>query len=221
VLFCGALLPLEGTLLEKLRKIEELHAGTNVDGEREAARRAAEPRGRMQIGARVDIMRQARGDDRQDGRGALCPLIEPCEEPILTTENQSSELALATIIRQLDLSVLEEKREPLPLAVQVSETASEGCLGWRYGALVVEPRAQLVEDRLRECMASGASLFGTIAGECRRALDREQARDDLHPFERDLIAGAHAGWHHASRSPRVGGDVQPGRRWRLHARGHR
>ena len=37
-----AMLPLEGTLLEKLRKIEALHAGTNVDGEREAARRAAE-----------------------------------------------------------------------------------------------------------------------------------------------------------------------------------
>ena len=32
---------LEGTLLEKLRKIEALHAGTKVDGEREAARRAA------------------------------------------------------------------------------------------------------------------------------------------------------------------------------------
>ncbi len=35
-------LPLEGTLLEKLRKIEALHAGTKVEGEREAARRAAE-----------------------------------------------------------------------------------------------------------------------------------------------------------------------------------
>lgn len=36
------MLQLEGTLLEKLRKIEALHAGTTVDGEREAARRAAE-----------------------------------------------------------------------------------------------------------------------------------------------------------------------------------
>lgn len=36
------MLPLEGTLLEKLRKIEALHAGTQIDGEREAARRAAE-----------------------------------------------------------------------------------------------------------------------------------------------------------------------------------
>jgi hypothetical protein len=35
-------LPLEGTLLEKLRKIEALHAGTNVAGEKEAARLAAE-----------------------------------------------------------------------------------------------------------------------------------------------------------------------------------
>lgn len=42
VVGCGPMLPLEGTLLEKLRKIEALHAGTNVDGEREAARRAAE-----------------------------------------------------------------------------------------------------------------------------------------------------------------------------------
>ena len=33
---------LEGTLLEKLRKIEALHAGTRIAGEREAARLAAE-----------------------------------------------------------------------------------------------------------------------------------------------------------------------------------
>lgn len=33
---------LEGTLVEKLRKLEALHAGTHVDGEREAAKRAAE-----------------------------------------------------------------------------------------------------------------------------------------------------------------------------------
>src|SRR3984885_10981883 len=34
------MLPLEGTLLEKLRKIEALYAGANVDGEGEAGRRA-------------------------------------------------------------------------------------------------------------------------------------------------------------------------------------
>jgi hypothetical protein len=51
------MLPLEGTLLEKLRKIEALHAGTNVDGEREAARRAAE-----RIRARLDELRAQEQD---------------------------------------------------------------------------------------------------------------------------------------------------------------
>ncbi len=51
------MLPLEGTLLEKLRKIEALHAGTSVDGEREAARRAAE-----RIRARLAELR-GRGED--------------------------------------------------------------------------------------------------------------------------------------------------------------
>lgn len=39
---------IEGTLLEKLRKLEALHAGATIDGERDAARRAADRiRGRL------------------------------------------------------------------------------------------------------------------------------------------------------------------------------
>lgn len=53
------MLPLEATLLEKLRKIEALHAGTTVDGEREAARRAAE-----RIRARLAELR-AHGQDTE------------------------------------------------------------------------------------------------------------------------------------------------------------
>jgi len=48
---------IEGTLLEKLRKIEALHAGTTVDGEREAARRAAE-----RIRARLADLRARESD---------------------------------------------------------------------------------------------------------------------------------------------------------------
>ena len=43
---------IEGTLIEKLRKLEALYAGTSVDGEREAARRAAE-----RIRARLEELR--------------------------------------------------------------------------------------------------------------------------------------------------------------------
>jgi hypothetical protein len=48
---------LEGTLVEKLRKLEALHAGTKIDGEREAARRAAE-----RIRARLDELRRHETD---------------------------------------------------------------------------------------------------------------------------------------------------------------
>lgn len=74
------MLPLEGTLLEKLRKIEALHAGTTVDGEREAARRAAE-RIRARI-AEFAVLRAGRGAglltpgsvEAQAVRGAVSPL---------------------------------------------------------------------------------------------------------------------------------------------------
>jgi hypothetical protein len=49
---------LEADLLEKLRKIEALHAGTPVDGEREAARRAAE-----RIRARLEELRGCERDE--------------------------------------------------------------------------------------------------------------------------------------------------------------
>jgi hypothetical protein len=49
---------LEGTLVEKLRKLEALHAGTTVDGEREAARRAAE-----KIRARLAELRAQEKDE--------------------------------------------------------------------------------------------------------------------------------------------------------------
>jgi hypothetical protein len=58
---------LEGTLIEKLRKLEALHAGTTVDGEREAAKRAAE-RIRERLaelrGRETDIEMLYRIDDR-------------------------------------------------------------------------------------------------------------------------------------------------------------
>jgi hypothetical protein len=41
----------------------------------------------MQVGARVDVVRDARRDDGQDIAGALSPFIEPSEEPIATIQN--------------------------------------------------------------------------------------------------------------------------------------
>lgn len=54
----AAMLPLEGTLVERLRKLEALHAGAKFDGEREAARRAAE-----KIRARLEELRGHETDE--------------------------------------------------------------------------------------------------------------------------------------------------------------
>jgi len=43
----------------------------------------------MQVGARVDVVRNAGGDDREDMSGALPAFIEPRKEPILTAMESS------------------------------------------------------------------------------------------------------------------------------------
>lgn len=82
------MLPIEGTLLEKLRKIEALHAGTKFAGEREAARVAAE-RIRQRLaelrGSEVDIIMMYRLPDPWKRKlfVALCRRygLKPYREP--------------------------------------------------------------------------------------------------------------------------------------------
>ena len=50
-------------------------------------------------------------DDREDVRGALAAEIEPGEEPVASTEDEPPELALAAIVRELDVAVFEEEQE--------------------------------------------------------------------------------------------------------------
>ena len=54
-----------------------------------------ELRDEMEIGAWVDVVGDARRDDREDARGALAAEIEPREEPVFTTDHEPPELALA------------------------------------------------------------------------------------------------------------------------------
>jgi hypothetical protein len=44
----------------------------------------------MQVGARVDVVRDARRDDREDNGGAFGALVEPGEEPILAAMRRSA-----------------------------------------------------------------------------------------------------------------------------------
>ncbi len=63
------------------------------------------------------------------------------EEPILLSEDQFSELALAAVVGQLDVAVVEEEHETGPLPVEVAERTTECGGGRDDGLLLVEPSA--------------------------------------------------------------------------------
>ena len=75
----------------------------------------------VKIGAWVDLVRDARRDDREDVAGAGAALVEPDKEPIATPEDQSSELAFSSIIGGFDVPIVEKEQQSTPLAIEISE----------------------------------------------------------------------------------------------------
>ena len=59
----------------------------------------------VQVGARVDLLRDAGAEDREDRRGALAAEIALDEEPVLPAEDEGSQLALDAVVRELDAAV--------------------------------------------------------------------------------------------------------------------
>jgi hypothetical protein len=52
----------------------------------------------MQVGARIDVVRDASCDDAEDRPGALAAAIEPGEKPVFSSENEPAQLTFATIM---------------------------------------------------------------------------------------------------------------------------
>ena len=148
------------------------------------------PNDEMKISARVDVVRNTRGNDGQDMAGALAALVEPREEPILATEDQPSQLPLAAVVGGLDVSIFEKEEEPLPLSVQISERLPEWRLRWNDRAVSIDPRAELVCDGPGMRLATLTPLLCGIARERRCALDDEQSGNDVQAFQCDGVARA-------------------------------
>jgi len=70
-------------------------------------------RDEVQIGARVDVVRDAGADDGQNIGRAGAAEIEPGEKPIASSEDEPAQLALAPVVRQLDVAVVEKEQEPV------------------------------------------------------------------------------------------------------------
>jgi hypothetical protein len=77
-----------------------------------------EARDQVQIGARVDVVRDAGRDHGEDIGGAFAIDVKPGEERVLAAQDQPSQLALSVIVGCLDVAVLQEEKQPMPLAVK-------------------------------------------------------------------------------------------------------
>jgi hypothetical protein len=100
------------------------------------------------------------------------------------------QLTLASVVGGLDVSIIEEEEQSLPLPVDVAQSLSERRLGRCDRGLAVHPSAKLIEDRGRVSLSTQAALFGVVAGPRRFALDAKQLGDDAHALERDAVAAA-------------------------------
>ncbi len=135
-------LPLEGTLLEKLRKIEALHAGTKVAGEREASQRAAE-----RIRARLA---EIRGREQEQEQVLLYSLHDPWQRKLFVA-----------LCRRYGLTPYREYgRRHSTVQVRAPKTFQEQTLWPEFQALAGELDAHLSEltDRvIREAINEDVS----------------------------------------------------------------
>jgi hypothetical protein len=161
----------------------------------------------VQVGARVEVVRDARGDNRQDIAGTLAAFIEPREEPVATTQYQASELTLSSVIGRFDIPILEKEQQSSPLAIEIAEAFAEWGLGRDDALLLVDPGSKLVEDRTSQSLSAIATLLRVVTGGHRFAFDGEQSRDDAHAFEGDAVAGTRCFYE---TTPAVGPIRSPG-----------
>ena len=95
-----------------------------------------------QIGLRVDATELAGLDERGDAGPILRALIMPGEERILAIKNNRADASFDNVGVELDSSVIEEAREPVPVVQGVADVLGDGRLGRDAGELLLEPRLE-------------------------------------------------------------------------------
>lgn len=140
--------------------------------------------------ARVDLVRDARGDNGEDRGGALTTGVEPGEKPVLSAEHEPAELTFEAVVGELDVSVVEEKQEAMPLAVKIAKSSSERRSGRDALALLVEEAAEVFDDGFALFESSQSPLFCRVSSELRFAFDGEERRHLTQRRERDLVASS-------------------------------
>ena len=165
---------LEGTLVEKLRKLEALHAGTKVDGEREAARRAAE-----RIRERLAELR-----GREEDVELLYRLPDPWTRQLFVA-----------LCRRYGLEPFRERgRRSSTIQLKAPKTFHERTLWPEFQALSAELRthlSDLTERVIREAIHDDITEAPEAGSP--KALPASTAEGDQEESESGSIAGDNSG----------------------------
>ncbi len=144
----------------------------------------------MEVRARVDVVRDAGCENGQDRCGPLPSNILPGEHPVFSALYEPPQFSFTTVVRELDVSVLEEKDQAMPLPVQVAESTTQGGLGRDERTLLVDEGADVVQNGSAVFQSTQTSLAGGVSRELGGAFDLEERPDLSQGLERDRIAGS-------------------------------
>ena len=161
------------------QKFAQLGVRPPVDDERDD---------QVEVRARVEAVGDAGGDDGQDGRSPHSAEIFPGEEPIAPSQNQLSQLAFNTIVRQLDVPIAEKEHETLPLPMEIAERGAERRPRWHGRSLVLEPQAESFHRRRALLRPPLEPLRRVVTVERALPFHEEERPDYAQRREADLVA---------------------------------
>jgi hypothetical protein len=115
-----------------------------------------------QIALGVESVQAARGDERDEGAGGLGAVVVADERPVLPADDELTELALAAVVVEGQLRVVDEAREGLFVAREVAQGARERRASVEVGALElrVAPGEELAQERAGGGLRSAARRPG-------------------------------------------------------------
>jgi len=102
-----------------------------------------------EVGPRIDPMLLAGRHEAVEDRGARAPRVAATEEPVLPAGDHATERPFGHVVIDGQVAVLDIPRERRPLGAGVADRLPDRALREHEVGLLVEPRLDALEDRLR------------------------------------------------------------------------
>ena len=113
-----------------------------------------------EVGVRMDVVEPAGADEGGQDGPVLPAAIGAGKEGVLAVEGNGTDGTLDRVGVGLEVAVVEEEGEAVPVLEGVADRLGEPRLAGETRKLPLEPRAQLLEDRPGPLLPAGAAAFG-------------------------------------------------------------